>query len=117
MYAMIYTRPDICYGVGLVSQFHSNPEETYWQAFKKIMKYLKGTKNYKIGFRSRKLDVVRFCNANFVSNLDEKKLTSSHLFLFGRGVVSWSSKKQTFVTTYTMESKFIACSVATMYAI
>ena len=26
MYAMLYTRPDICYAVGIVSRFQSNPD-------------------------------------------------------------------------------------------
>ena len=38
------TRPDICFAVGLVSQFCADPSETHWSAVKRIMRYLKGTK-------------------------------------------------------------------------
>jgi len=36
------------------------------------MKYLKETRNYKIGFGFNKLKVVEFSNADFVSNPDER---------------------------------------------
>ena len=32
MYAMLYTRPDICYSVGMVSRYQSNPWPKHWQA-------------------------------------------------------------------------------------
>ena len=32
MYAMLCTRPDICYAVGIVSRFQSNPGEAHWTA-------------------------------------------------------------------------------------
>ena len=40
MYAMTSTRPDICYAVGLVSRYQSNPGKAHWQAVKRIFKYL-----------------------------------------------------------------------------
>ena len=32
MYAMMCTRPDICYAVGLVSRYQSNPGYKHWNA-------------------------------------------------------------------------------------
>ena len=36
MYAMMCTRPDICYAVGLVSRYQSNPGRDHWKAVKRI---------------------------------------------------------------------------------
>ena len=41
MYAMMCTRPDICYAVGLLSRFQSNPRLAHWKAVRRIMRYLK----------------------------------------------------------------------------
>ena len=41
MYAMMCTRPDICYAVGLVSRYQSNPDQKHWMAIKRILRYLK----------------------------------------------------------------------------
>jgi len=43
MYAMLYTWPDICFAVGLVSCYQSNPGPAHWQAVKRIFQYLRGT--------------------------------------------------------------------------
>ena len=42
-YAMLCTRPDICFVVGLVSRYESNLGQAHWQAIKRIMRYLRGT--------------------------------------------------------------------------
>ena len=34
IYTMMCTQPDICYVIGLVSQFQSNPGLTHWKAVK-----------------------------------------------------------------------------------
>ena len=48
MYAMMCTWPIICYAVGLVSTFQSNPGLAHWKAVKRILRYLKGTASYVI---------------------------------------------------------------------
>ena len=46
MYAMLCTRPDICYAVGIVSRYQSNPGLDHWIAVKHILKYLRRTRNH-----------------------------------------------------------------------
>ena len=41
MYAMLCTRPDICFAVGLVSRYQSNSGLTHWQTVKRIFRYLR----------------------------------------------------------------------------
>ena len=43
MYAMVCTRPDIGYAIGVVSRFMSNTGREHWAAVKWILQYLKGT--------------------------------------------------------------------------
>ena len=45
MYAMLCTRPDICFAVGVVSHFQSNPGPEHWIAVKHVLKYLRRTRN------------------------------------------------------------------------
>ena len=40
MYAMICTRPDMAYLLGVVSRYQSDPGEAYWKMVKIILKYL-----------------------------------------------------------------------------
>ena len=54
MYAMMCTRPYICYAIGLVSRFQSNPGQKHWMAVKWILRYLKGTSDYMLCYQGKK---------------------------------------------------------------
>ena len=45
MYAMLCTRPDICFAIGMVSRYQSNPGPEHWTAVNHILKYLQRTKD------------------------------------------------------------------------
>ncbi|KAF2290984.1 hypothetical protein GH714_017837 [Hevea brasiliensis] len=51
-------------------------------------------------------------DANWASDRRSSKSTSGWLFTIGGAIVSWSSKKQSCVALPSMESKFIAMSLA-----
>ena len=63
MYAMIATRPDIAFAVGVVSRYMSNPGKKHWEAVKGIMRYLKATKNMCICYGSQDLSVKGFIDS------------------------------------------------------
>jgi hypothetical protein len=42
------TRPDIMYGVSLISSFMETPKESHWKAGKRILRYVNGTKYFGI---------------------------------------------------------------------
>ena len=46
MYAMLCTRPDICFAVGMVCRYQSDPGEEHWIAVKHIFKYLRRMRDY-----------------------------------------------------------------------
>ena len=56
MYAMLCTRPDICFAVGMVSVYQSNPGLEHWTIVKHILKYLRRTRDYVIVLQS--VDIV-----------------------------------------------------------
>ena len=62
MYAMLYTRLDICYAVSIVSGYQSNPSSKHWTAMKHILKYLNRTKHYFLVFGGEDLTVQGYAN-------------------------------------------------------
>ena len=55
MYNMLCIRPDIFYVVGMVSRYQSNLGEEHWKVVKRILRYLKGTMDYKLCYQGQDL--------------------------------------------------------------
>ena len=84
MYAMLCTRLDICFVIGVVSLYQSNPGPKHWVAVKHILKYLKRTRNYTLVYSKEKLNVQEYTDLDFHSDKDSKKSTSSSMFTLGK---------------------------------
>ena len=116
VYAMFCTRPDISYAVGMVSRYQSNLGEAHWKAIKRILRYLRGTVDYKLCYQGQDLQLKGYTNANWRGDLDERKSTSGYVFLLENSVITWCSKKQTYIALSTMEVEFAAFLAATQEA-
>ncbi|KAK1407693.1 hypothetical protein QVD17_39315 [Tagetes erecta] len=112
MYAMISTRPDIAYAVGKLSRYTSNPSTHHWQAINRLFKYLKGTMNYSLCYSGFPSVLEGYSDASWITNMEDYSSTSGWVFLLGGGAISWASKKQTCITSSTMESEFVALAAA-----
>ena len=118
MYAQVCTRPDIVFVVGMLGRFQSNPGLDHWNAAKKVMRYLQGTKDYKLMFRrTDNLEVVGYSDSDFAGCTDSRKSTSGYVFMFAGGAISWRSNKQTLTATSTMEAEFVSCFEATSHGV
>ena len=81
---------------------------------KKVLRYLKGTKDYKLVFRKMNtLDIVGYSDSDIAGCVDSRKSTSGNIFIMAGGAISWRSFKKTLVTTSTMEAELVSCFEAT----
>ena len=115
MYLAIATRPDIAYAINKLAQFTSAPKPKHWTAVKRIFRYLKGTKDYKLTYGGSQ-DLLNeelniYCDADWASDLDRKSI-SGYVITIAGGAVAWSSKKQTTVAPSTPEAEYIAAAHA-----
>ncbi|XP_039141327.1 secreted RxLR effector protein 161-like [Dioscorea cayenensis subsp. rotundata] len=118
MYAQVCTRPDIAYAVGMLGRYQSNPGIYHWKAAKKVMRYLQGTKEYKLTYRiSDNLEVIGYSDSDYAGCLDSRRSTSGYIFMLAGGAISWRSAKQTLVATSTMEAEFVSCFEASSQGI
>ena len=88
MYALLCTRPDICFVVGMVSRYQSNPGPEHWIAIKHIIKYMKRTKNYILVYSGNDLILLDYTDSDFMSNKDFRKSTFGFVFTLGSVAVS-----------------------------
>ncbi|GJX98716.1 zinc finger, CCHC-type containing protein [Tanacetum coccineum] len=113
MYAMTYTRPDIAFAVGKLSRYTSNPgTQQHWQAIQRVLKYLKKTIDYRLMYTGYPSVLEGYTDASWISNTEDNSSTSGWVFLLGGGAISWASKKQTCITSSTMEFEFMALAAA-----
>ena len=60
------TRPDLSFPVNKLSQFLQNPSVRHWQACKRILRYVKGTLNHGIVFKSNgRLELEGYADADW----------------------------------------------------
>ena len=118
MYAQVCTRPDIAFATGLLGRYQSNPGHDHWVAAKKVMRYLKRTKDYMLIYKHvQDLQLVGYSDSDFAGCQDEKKSTTGYIFKLAGGAVSWKSEKQKLIASSTMQAEFVACFSATTQAI
>ena len=118
MYLQTCTRPDISFAVGMLGRYQSNSGINHWNAAKKVLRYLQGTKDYMLIYRrSSQLEVIGYSDSDFGGCNDTRKSTFGYLFLLGEAAISWKSAKQSVVASSTMEAEFVACFEATIQAL
>ena len=107
MYAMLCTRPDICYVVGIVSCYQSNPRMGRWIEVKHILKYLRKTRDYMLVYLGGDLNAIGYTDSDFQLDKDNRKSTSGSIFTLGGEAVVWRSIKQSSSADSTREVKYI----------
>ena len=92
-YLVIISRPDIVYVVSKLSQFNNRPTPEYYQAVKRVMRYLKGTSSLAITYGNNK-DSVKlqgFSDASYGDDLHDRRSMTGYLFMLNHGPISWHS--------------------------
>ncbi|GJS66642.1 zinc finger, CCHC-type containing protein [Tanacetum coccineum] len=112
IYAMTCTRLDIAFVVGKLSRYTSNPRIKHWQEIQRVLKYLKKTIDYSMTYTGYPSVLEGYTDASWITNTEDNSSTSGCVFLLGRGAISWASKKQTCITSLTIEYEFIALAAA-----
>nr|GEU67987.1 aconitate hydratase 1 [Tanacetum cinerariifolium] len=108
IYVMTSTRPDIAFAVRKLSRYTSNHSALHWQALGRVFQYLKRTIDYGLTYSGHPSVIEGYFDARCINNMEDHSSTSGWVFLLGGGAISWASKKQTCITSSTMESEFVA---------
>ena len=116
MWDTVATQPDIAFAVSLLSQFLENPGEVHWKAVKRVMRYLKGMKNYRLPLGNNRNGLIGYADANWASQ-DHRHSISAYIFQINGGNILWSCQKQIIVALSSTEAEFIALTHATKEAL
>jgi hypothetical protein len=118
MYAAVATRPDIAFAVNRLASFTTNPTMCHWTAAKRVLRYLKGTKDMGITYSQPDLNdsnsqnhIIGYSDASFANNYDRTSV-SGYAFIAAKGAITWGSKKQNIVSLSTTEAEYVCLSDA-----
>ncbi|KAG7300386.1 hypothetical protein JYU34_015988 [Plutella xylostella] len=111
------TRPDITYAVNMLSRFNSKPTKEHWIALKRVLRYLKGTSNMKLTYKKNEENVVGYCDADWASNIEDRRSCTGHVFLFQGAAISWASKRQLTVALSSTEAEYMSLTSAVQEAL
>ena len=115
LFLATHTRPDISYAVGTLSKFLANPGIDHWTAAKRVLRYLRGTVDYRLSYKkSENIGLFGYCDADWSGDRDDRKSVSGYCFFVNpeSAAISWSSRKQQTVSLSSAEAEYMAISSA-----
>jgi len=108
------SRPDISFAVLLLSQHCASPEPRHFAAAKRVLRYLKGTRSYRLhyGGENRDLPLSGLSDADWAGDKKDRASISGFVWSLGGGPISWSAKKQNCIALSTTEAEYVALTRA-----
>lgn len=110
------TRPDIAYAVNVLSRKQSNYDAYDCVEVKRILRYLKATKNlgleYRREVRKEEEGIRCYVDASLGSNDEEGHSTSGYSIFLNNDLVIWRTKRQNHVALSSAEAEYVAMSLA-----
>ena len=80
---------------------------------KHVLRYLKGTVDYGIKYdANQKINLEGYVDSDWGGSAIDRKSTSGRCFSMGSGVMSWFSRKQSYVALSTTKSEYVTARSA-----
>lgn len=115
MYLMVTSRPDICVAVSYFAGFQCGATEEHWVHLKRVLRYLKGTIDYKMVYRrTESVEMLEaYADADWGNDPNDRRSVSGFVIKLFGSTVTWATKKQSSVALSTTEAELMAlCQVS-----
>lgn len=116
LYLMLNSRPAISAAVNYLSRFINCATDTHWKHMKRILRYLKGTLEYKLVYnkqRASKSEITGYADADRASDSIDRKSVSGYLCQLFGNTISWTTRKQATVSLSSTEAEYVVVTQAT----
>jgi hypothetical protein len=108
VYAMMGTRFDIAAAVSIVSKYCSKPKKAHCEMVRRIYWYLRGNCDLRLVYSKNGTTVLKgYCDSSY-ANLENYASLCGYVFTFNGTAVSWSSHRESVITTSTSEAEYVA---------
>ena len=102
-------RPNIFFVVNtIMSQFLMDPRHVHLIATKHILRYLNGTVDYGLKYEeNHKINLEGYVHLDWAGSAIDRKSTLGCCFSMGLGVISWFSRKQSYMELSTTKAEYV----------
>lgn len=108
MYAMLGTRPDIAFAVGLLGRFARDPSVTHWEAVCHVFRYLAHTQHLALTYSPGSNKLEAFSDAEYAtSDPDTRRSVCGYVITLWGGAISWQSKRQPSIALATGDAEYM----------
>ena len=117
MYAMLGSRPDICFVVNRLLQFGSKPTEAHLHATQHVLQYLSATCDYQLTYGCNDAtELVGYCHSDWAADPDTWCSTTGYTFILSGGSIAWATQKQCTVALSSTEAEYMALTECVKHA-
>jgi hypothetical protein len=112
-----FTRPDILFSTFYFARFQKGPTEAHWKGAKRILRYLKGTRDLKIHITksdTHDIKLEAYCDADWGKKENGYKSTSGYTIMLNKTPILSVSRKQKATAQSTCEAELYAAGTATL---
>jgi hypothetical protein len=88
IYAIINIRPDTAFTTAKLAQFISDPATRHKAAAKHLLRYIRSTKDIRIRYGPKDLNLVGYSDADYASDKVDRKSIIGNVFMLAGGAVS-----------------------------
>jgi hypothetical protein len=101
------TRPDLAFAVNCVCQFMYRPTKFYWQAVKRILRYLKHSISHGLLLhKNSSTSIQAYSDVDWAGCPDDRRSKGAYCVFLGNNLISWSSRKQPTLSRSSTEAEY-----------
>ncbi|KAJ1523172.1 hypothetical protein ONE63_001063 [Megalurothrips usitatus] len=108
MFLAVGTRPDIMHSLSVLSQFSNHHSEEHWTALKRVLRYLKGTVNFKLTYSNHGGDLQFYSDSDWGNCIVDRRSYTGFVVLLGGAATCWESRKQRSVALSSTQAELVA---------
>ena len=110
LYLSTRTRPDIMAATSILAQFVSRPTSFLEKCANRILRYLKGTRDYALMYTNDGFSFEFHGDSDFAGGKEDRKSRSGYCVMLNGNVFDWFSRKQDCAALSSAEAEYIALS-------
>ncbi|HEV7736248.1 MAG TPA: reverse transcriptase domain-containing protein, partial [Chlamydiales bacterium] len=117
MYAMLGSRPDICFAITKLAQFGSNPTKEHLSAAQRVMRYLGTTADLKLIYgKENSTNLCGYSDSDWASDPNNRVSITGYVYILNGGAIAWASRKQRTVALSSTEAEYMALTETVKHA-